>query len=232
LDRLRHIREQAGYSQQDLADESGVSQHTISELELGRRRPQGRTLRKMAKVLGVAVADLREDTDSLKAEAPPSKQLTLNGALEEEQRTAWEGAVDKARRLRETGWTQMWKALSEWRASKKRGEPYTARRKYLDEMGNLLQEAYDAQVALGQAYIEAALTQGGSEARVPSYLREQSRATTQFYGELRGLLRSAKLTVLTGDDAAAAKQATAEQAAAEHDQPEGRPRGVEENPAA
>jgi transcriptional regulator with XRE-family HTH domain len=86
LERLRHIREQAGYSQQELADESGVSQHTISELELGRRKPQGRTLRKLAKVLGVEVADLREDTDSPKAEAPPSQQLTLNGLLAEERR--------------------------------------------------------------------------------------------------------------------------------------------------
>ena len=57
MERLRHIREQAGYSQQDLADKSGVSQHTISEIELGRRKPQGRTLRKLANALGVEVAD-------------------------------------------------------------------------------------------------------------------------------------------------------------------------------
>lgn len=88
MERLRHIREQAGYSQQDLADESGASQHTISELELGRRKPQGRTLRKLAKVLGVEVADLREDTDSPKAEAPPSSiQPPLNG-FEDERRIA------------------------------------------------------------------------------------------------------------------------------------------------
>jgi transcriptional regulator with XRE-family HTH domain len=70
LDRLRQIREQAGYSQQDLADESGVSQHTISEIELGRRKPQGRTLRKLAKVLGVEVRDLLEETDHPLAQAP------------------------------------------------------------------------------------------------------------------------------------------------------------------
>ena len=58
MESLRHIREQAGYSQQDLADETGVSQHTISEIELGRRKPQGRTLRKLAKALDVKVADL------------------------------------------------------------------------------------------------------------------------------------------------------------------------------
>ncbi len=57
LERLRQIRERAGYSQQELADTAGVSQHTISEIELGRRKPQGRTLRKLASVLGVEVAD-------------------------------------------------------------------------------------------------------------------------------------------------------------------------------
>jgi transcriptional regulator with XRE-family HTH domain len=60
LKSLRRIREHAGYSQQDLADETGVSQHTISEIELGRRKPQGRTLRKLAKALDVKVADLVE----------------------------------------------------------------------------------------------------------------------------------------------------------------------------
>ncbi len=57
MERLRHIRAQAGYSQQELADKSGVSQHTVSEIELGRRKPQGRTLRKLADTLGVEVAD-------------------------------------------------------------------------------------------------------------------------------------------------------------------------------
>jgi transcriptional regulator with XRE-family HTH domain len=85
LERLRYIREQAGYSQQDLADKSGVSQHTISELELGRRKAQGRTLRKLAKVLDVQVADLYEEPDHPLAEAPPSTQLTLNGLLAEER---------------------------------------------------------------------------------------------------------------------------------------------------
>ncbi len=71
MGRLRYIREQAGYSQQDLANESGVSQHTISEIELGRRKPQGRTLRKLAKVLGVRVADLHREPDHPKGRSPP-----------------------------------------------------------------------------------------------------------------------------------------------------------------
>jgi excisionase family DNA binding protein len=165
--------------------------------------------------------------------APASSQPSFNGLLEEEQRAAWEDAVEQARRLRETGWAQMWRALSEWRASKQRGEPYATRRKYLDEMGNLLQEVYDADRAVGWAYIQAAnRTKGGSEASFPSYLQEEARKTGHFYGELRGLVKSAGLSILTGDDATAAKQATAEDAATEHVQSEMRLLRVEEPEAA
>ena len=61
MERLRHTRELAGLSQQELANKTGVSQHTISQIELGQRKPQGRTLRKLAKALGVEVADLFGD---------------------------------------------------------------------------------------------------------------------------------------------------------------------------
>jgi transcriptional regulator with XRE-family HTH domain len=74
LSRLREIRQRAGYSQQELADESGVSQHSISEIETGRRTPQGRTLRKLAGVLDIQVADLFGEDDSPKAETPLHKE--------------------------------------------------------------------------------------------------------------------------------------------------------------
>ncbi len=161
--------------------------------------------------------------------APVSSQPSFNGLLEEERRTVWETAVDAARRLRGTGWARMEEALSGWRASKGRREPYAARREYLDEMGTILEEAYDADAALGWAYIEAAwLAQGGSEARVPSYLRKESWAATRFYGQLLGLVQSEKLSVHTGDEAAAAKQ----EDAAEGAQPKPRPHSVEEPEAA
>ena len=102
----------------------------------------------------------------------------------------------------------MWKALSKWSTSKRREEPDAARRKYLDEMGRLLQEAYGAYTALGEAYIEAALTQGGSDASVPSYLREETQAATDFYVEMFGLVRSRGLGIRTGADAAAQPEAT------------------------
>ena len=97
---LRHVREQLGYSQQELADASGVSQHTISEIELGRRKPQGRTLRKLARALSVEVANLRGGPDSPLAKAPPSlTQPPLNGFEEGERReSAYDVALDAARR--------------------------------------------------------------------------------------------------------------------------------------
>ena len=86
MESLRHIREQAGYSQQDLADETGVSQHTISEIELGRRKPQGRTLRKLAKALDVKVADL------VGGDARP-KGRVLSPRDTEAVTAPWEGEV-------------------------------------------------------------------------------------------------------------------------------------------
>jgi len=99
LENLRYIREQAGYSQPELATISGVGQGTISDIELGKRKAQGRTLRKLAKALGVEVADLYGESEHPKAEAPPSPQLTFNGLLEEERRLgylrSWRGFVWK-----------------------------------------------------------------------------------------------------------------------------------------
>ena len=220
LEMLRQIRELAGYSQQELANKSGVSQHTISEIELGRRKPQGRTLRKLAEVLGVEVADLLGGSRPPLGPAATSQQPALDGALDEERRTAWESAVEEARRLRETGRAQMWKALSEWRASKQRGEPEAIRDKHLDEMGGLLKEAYDAQEAVGGAYMQATLKQN-SYAPLPAYLREESGAATDFYLDLWRLVQDAGLSIRTSS-----KQAGEQ--AGEQAEPEKRPTRIEE----
>jgi transcriptional regulator with XRE-family HTH domain len=235
LEALRRARVDAGLTISELAKRAGVSRDTISHAERGRHSLQGTTLSKIAHALGRVPSELLAEEERLapKVESRSSLEPSLNDVLEEERRAAWEAAVEQARRLREIGWAQMWRALSEWRASKGRGEPYTTRRNYLDEMGNLLQEVYDADVELGRAYLEAALrTKGGSEASGPRYLQEQSRKTGHFYGELLGLVKSARLSVLTGEDAAAAKRATADEAAAEHAQSETRPLSVEEPDAA
>ncbi len=57
-DLLRRYREAAGFSQEELADRSGLSKNAIGALERGeRRRPYPDTLRRLADVLGLAEAD-------------------------------------------------------------------------------------------------------------------------------------------------------------------------------
>lgn len=215
---IRRAREAKGWSQAKLAAGADMGVSGISQIETGTRNPSVVTLSKIAEALGVGVADLFPKAPSSSLEA------SFDDVLDDERRAAWEAAAAEGRRLRETGRGRMWEALSGWRASKQRGEPDAARRGYLDEMGSLLREVYDAEGALGLAFVEAAFTQGDSEAEVPSYLREESRTMGHFYGELFGLVRSVGLTVLTGADAAAAERgATA--------QPEARPSSVEESAA-
>jgi transcriptional regulator with XRE-family HTH domain len=216
---IRRLREARGWSQPKLAVEAGVAVSGISQIENGRRNPNSSTLAKIAKALEMEVRDLFPKA---------SLQLPLNGfvnGVEDEQRAVWEAAADQARRLREDGRARMDELLAAWRASRKRGEPRAERREYMDDMGNLLEEVYAAEVALGEAYIEAAITEGGSEAKVPRYLREESRTTRDFYVELLGLVQSAGLSVRRGDDAAAAKRAEKVQAGR-------RPHSVEEPKAA
>ncbi|MGV6816507.1 MAG: helix-turn-helix domain-containing protein [Thiotrichales bacterium] len=61
---LRQYREIKGFSQSGLAENSGVSKKTISRIELGEiDRPNKATKDKLAKALGVEVADLAKSSD-------------------------------------------------------------------------------------------------------------------------------------------------------------------------
>ena len=77
MDRIRYARRRLGLSQEELAEASGVSAATIVQVELGHRRPQGRTLRKLAAALGVEVADLLEEETRPKAGSPLSAERAL-----------------------------------------------------------------------------------------------------------------------------------------------------------
>jgi transcriptional regulator with XRE-family HTH domain len=258
-DHIRDLRWDRRLKQGELAHRAGIAQNTLSQIELGKTTPSVPTLEKIARGLNVDLSELLleepvpldeasqetrrlEEERSLELEsaerpplgpATPSQQPTRNKALEEERRARWDAVVREARRLRKPGQTQMQRALDAWRESKDRGEPDATRRKHLDEMGALLQEAYGAYVAVGGAYMQAALsTPGGSEASVPSYLGEETQAANDFYVELFGLVRSAGLGIRTGAAAATAEHAAAEHAAAEHAQSETRTLRVVEDPKA
>jgi transcriptional regulator with XRE-family HTH domain len=70
VDAVKEIRRRKGWSQKDLAEESGVGQDTISGIESGRHEPRPSTLRKLADALDVEVADFFREPAVPLAEAP------------------------------------------------------------------------------------------------------------------------------------------------------------------
>jgi transcriptional regulator with XRE-family HTH domain len=104
MEELRQIREARGWTQQRLADESGVNKATINQIERGRRSPNVETLGRLADALSVEMGDffpkaqswlplenvvvsLPLDIDELKkeviAEARPASQAELQTAVED-----------------------------------------------------------------------------------------------------------------------------------------------------
>jgi transcriptional regulator with XRE-family HTH domain len=84
VETLREFRRRRGWSQKDLADESGVGQDTISGIESGRHEPRPSTLRKLADALDVEVADFFRKPALPLAEAPREAGLSRNEAVYEE----------------------------------------------------------------------------------------------------------------------------------------------------
>ena len=185
----RHIalRERAGLTQEQEAKIAGVSPTTISGIESGKiTRPHLKTLLKLARALGADVGELRE---SGKVEAPPSpEQPPLNG-FEEERRADWDVAVHDARQLREHAQGRTEELLALWRESKGRKEDAAERRAYLDEIGELLQQAYDARPTLFEAM---------SYERLADQWPELQKAD-EFYRELWRLVESADLSIRAGN---------------------------------
>jgi transcriptional regulator with XRE-family HTH domain len=80
---LREFRRRRGWSQKDLADESGVGQDTISGIESGRHEPRPSTLRKLAEALDVEVADFFREPALPLAEAPKEAGPSHSEAVSE-----------------------------------------------------------------------------------------------------------------------------------------------------
>jgi transcriptional regulator with XRE-family HTH domain len=84
-DPIRHYRKLKGLSIRELAAEAGVAPDTVHQIEQGNREPHGSTLRKLADVLGVGVADFfKEPTQPLAVNLwrlPQATPLTLERLL-------------------------------------------------------------------------------------------------------------------------------------------------------
>ena len=57
-DRIKVIRKNANITQEDFANQLGVSIMTIRRYESGKQEPKPTTLKKMAEILGVTVKDI------------------------------------------------------------------------------------------------------------------------------------------------------------------------------
>jgi transcriptional regulator with XRE-family HTH domain len=78
--RLRELREERGFSQYSLAQESGVGRSTIAALETGERGAHPSTMRALARALEVTVPDLYRDRIT-----PPPSQDRPEGMVESYQ---------------------------------------------------------------------------------------------------------------------------------------------------
>jgi transcriptional regulator with XRE-family HTH domain len=59
---LRAWRQRKAWSADDLAEKAGVSNKTISDIELGKVRPKFRTIRRICAALDVEPSDVEEFT--------------------------------------------------------------------------------------------------------------------------------------------------------------------------
>jgi transcriptional regulator with XRE-family HTH domain len=79
--RLRELREERGFSQYGLAQESGVGRSTIAALEAGERGAHPSTMRALARALGVTVPDFYKNRIT-----PPPSQDRPTGTAQNYER--------------------------------------------------------------------------------------------------------------------------------------------------
>jgi len=112
--KLRELREERGFSQYGLAQESGVGRSTIAALEAGERGAQPNTVHALARALGVTVMDLyRPHTTVLPTQDRPTPTAHSYARLRQSLRDAFPGVeneVDLERMAEqfmvELGWLQ------------------------------------------------------------------------------------------------------------------------------
>lgn len=80
MDSIRRIRTIRGMTQLELAEASGIAQHTISQLENGRNSPRAVTLHRLAGALGVGVEDFF--TEGFVPKAPRASRRAPDDAPE------------------------------------------------------------------------------------------------------------------------------------------------------
>jgi len=161
VDAVKEIRRRKGWSQKDLAEESGVGQDTISGIESGRHEPRPSTLRKLADALDVEVADFFREPAVPLVEAPREA-----GRL-----TAIDVAKDAARRQIARENQLMFSGQSEWDLDQRHAN--TAMQRLREEYGL---DANDAEALVDLALKQARLEEENATLRDRLQEREQAHS--------------------------------------------------------
>jgi transcriptional regulator with XRE-family HTH domain len=64
---IRQVREKHGKTQESLADEAGITERALSQIETGNANPTWATIRNLAAALGVSMGDLAQLADGFAA---------------------------------------------------------------------------------------------------------------------------------------------------------------------
>ena len=161
MDAVKEIRRRKGWSQKDLAEESGVGQDTISGIESGRHEPRPSTLRKLADALDVEVADFFREPAVPLVEAPREA-----GRL-----SAIDVAKDAARRQIARENQLMFSGQSEWDLDQRHAN--TAMQRLREEYGL---DANDAEALVDLALKQARLEEENATLRDRLQEREQAHS--------------------------------------------------------
>jgi transcriptional regulator with XRE-family HTH domain len=150
----------------ELAAKSGVARNTISRIERGVVEPQAATLHKLAEALGVSVADL------------------VGGS--------WQDAFENSQRFRAAAKERLKERLSLWKAARDEGASDGLRRRLLDEVGFILDEATEALRKL-QENLSDGLNHMSEPGPNPYW--EEVRKIDTLYRELLAMTEDAGLSV-------------------------------------
>ena len=167
---LRIARSRAGMTLMELEAASGVGASTISKIERGVSRPQATTLHKLAEALGVSEVDLFEG--------------------------GWREAFDNSLRFRADAKERLQERLELWEAARDEGASDELRRRLLDEVAPVLDEANEALGKLlenvndGLNHMAEPSPEG-----TPNAYWEEVRKIDTLYRELRAMVEGAGLSV-------------------------------------
>jgi transcriptional regulator with XRE-family HTH domain len=180
---LRIARSRADMTLMELEAASGVGASTISKIERGVSRPHAATLRKLADALGVSLVDLF--------------------------RGSWREAFEDSQRFRKTAKERLEERLSLWKTARDEGASDELRRRLLDEVGRILDEASEALNKLLENVNDGldGMAEPSPEG-TPNAYWEEVRKIDALYRELLGMVEGVGLSVRakTPSDAARRRQ--------------------------